>query len=255
MSRNAPETLEAMSTVVMKFTPLAMAVLLGASISLDAQVETERSSGATQGGLHTSEATRLHEGDVPGAASERQRERAEAMAERARQQHQAAREGESVGQLAEPDWRGTDHQKMKLGQVPAVVHEGLRQSAAGGRLAGDVIRMRFGQRELFMGRVRMAGAQQVHVYVDAQGQLVKTQQAVDLEDVPVAVQQVARQHDPQQEVDQVMREISNGEVSYIMELEQDDGLTRWIQMDEGGRILKAHEQQDTQPAAEQTGGN
>jgi hypothetical protein len=254
MSRNAPETLEPMTTVVMKFTPLAMAVLLGASISLDAQVETERSSGATQGGLHTSEATRLHEGDVPGAASERQRERAEAMAERARQ-HQAAREGESVAQQAEPDWRGTDHQKMKLGQVPAAVHEGLRQSAAGGRLGGEVIRMRFGQQELFMGRVRMAGAEQVHLYVDAQGQLVKTQQAVDMEHVPVPVQQVARQHDPRQEVDQVMREISNGEVSYIMELEQDDGLTRWIQMDEGGRILKTHEQQEAQPAAEQTGGN
>jgi hypothetical protein len=237
----------------MKFTTFAMAALLGTAVLLQAQVETERSRGATQGGLHTSEATRLHEGDVPGPASDRQRERAEAMAERARQ-HQAARTGETAGQPAEPDWRGADHQDMELGQVPAAVHEGLRQAAVGGRLGGEVTRMRFGQQELFLGRVEMAGAEQVHVYVDSQGQLVKTQQATDLKHVPVAVQQAARQHDPQQDVDQVTREISNGEVSYIMELQQDDGRTRRIQMDEGGRILKTHEQQEARPAAGQPHG-
>lgn len=133
---------------------------------------------------------------------------------------------------------------MQLGDVSAEIQQGLRQAAAGGQLDGEVTRIRFGQEQLFRGKADIDGAEDVHVYVNAQGELVKTQQEVAMENAPEAVRQAARQHDEQRGVDKILREMSDGSVSYILELDQENDQTRWIQMDESGRVMKTHEQQD-----------
>jgi len=276
----------------LKNLTITTTALFGAAMIGQAQVETERSRSATQGGLHTSEATRLNTGDVPAEASERQQQQAQAGAERAQLDREAEREGrDTTGTrpgtttpgtttpgtttpgtttpgtttpgaqpgdrdparpgLAmqrdqhEPDWRGSQHDDMQLSDLSAELQKGLRDAASGGQLDGDVTRIKYGDKEMYRGKAQIDGSEDLHIYVDGSGQLVKTQQEVELEAAPQPIRTAAEREDQgRASVDRVLMEMANGETSYIIQIDAPNDRKRWIQMDQTGKVLKTHEQQD-----------
>ncbi len=253
----------------LKYLTTTTAALLGTAMVGYAQVETERSRSASEGGLHTSEATRMYEGDQPGPASERQADRAQAQAERTADQapdmdaedmNQAAEPGErtpgldtqrdrrqqqGAGRQDNVDWEGSDHQDMDLDEVSAEIRQGLQAAAGGREIDDEVTKIRFGDRELYRAKADVEDGEDLHVYVDASGTLVKTQQEVETDSVPQAVRDAFRNlSQGDREVEKVLREVSDGKTSFIAEIDRDDQPTRWVQLDESGQVIKSHEKQD-----------
>jgi uncharacterized membrane protein YkoI len=270
----------------LKNLTITTTALFGAAMIGQAQVETERSRSATQGGLHTNEATRQNTGDVPEAATERQQQEAQAGAERARVDREAERDGADTtgtrpgsgipgtpdasrpGNQAgaqpgererdlnrpglarqrdqhEPDWRGSQHEDMKLSDLSGDLQKGLRDAASGGQLDGEVTRIKYGDKEMYRGKAEIDGSEDLHIYVDGNGKLVKTQQEVELSAAPQMVRTAAeRENQGRADVERVLMEMAEGKTSYIIQIDADNDRKRWIQMDETGKVMKTHEQQD-----------
>jgi uncharacterized membrane protein YkoI len=264
----------------LKTLTLTTSAIFGAAMLSYAQVETERSRSATEGGNNTQETTRDNQGDQPDAATERQRREAQAAAERARQDGEMERSSTRPGDatttprvppgtstdrpdgagreptqsreglgtqrdLHDPDWRGSQHEEMELSQISAALQKGLRDAASGGKLDDEVTRIRFGDKELYRGKADIDGAEDLYIYVDGNGKLVKTQQEVELENVPQAVRTAANSEDSGNgRVDRVLLEMADGKTTYIIQVDGDNDRQRWIQLDEAGKVLKTHEQQD-----------
>lgn len=245
-------------------------LLFGAAMLSYGQTETDKSRSSGQGGLNTKPTQ-----NQSAEANERAQQEAQAGAERAAQDREmnpaadtdtattpgapatglttpstanpagAERNLAMERDMNEPDWRGSQQDDMKLTDVAAEIQKGLRDASSGGQLDGEVTRIKYADKELYRGKAEIDGSEDLHVYVDTSGKLIKTQQELDLESAPEAVRAAAeRESEGSADLDRVLQEMADGKVSYIIQLDADNDRKRWIQMDEAGKVMKTHEQQE-----------
>lgn len=150
------------------------------------------------------------------------------------------------------DWNGRNHQQVNLSDLDARIRSTLETSARQGQVDPGLTQMDYQGSQIYRARVTMADGER-YLYMNTMGDLIKTQQPMELSTAPQMVRTAAMQYQQGATASSLIRETAGENTSYVLRIMRDDQPTRWIQMDEAGNTTNSITQDeiDAQGAEEE----
>jgi hypothetical protein len=230
-------SLEKETTMKMKSLTTVAMTMLGAAFMSQGQTSGRTGS---QGGADPSGSA-----VAPGVAEEQDAGRAAAADER-QQSGQAQRDAaqpQDTQALRKMDWGDAEASEIEIREVPQAARDTLNTVAEG----AQVSRLTKEGQEIFRATVDRANEEDLHIFVQNDGTVIKTMQQIRFTDAPESVRnaiskQLGGGEDAQPKA--LYRVIANQETSYVASSAGDDQAT--IQVDPSGKLLDSKGQSATE---------
>lgn len=151
--------------------------------------------------------------------------------------------------VVESHFSGTLPRPVTLAEVTPGIRARLQIEAVDGSLSNEATVVQYGEQEVVRARIDREGEQESFVFVNMQGEVVKTQDKVEPEAVPDTVRKVAEQQQEDDAETELFVEEARGQSSYVLKVEREAQPTRWMQIDEAGNVVRTH----AEPLPDQAG--
>jgi hypothetical protein len=152
--------------------------------------------------------------------------------------------------VVESQFEGTMPRPVELAAINPNILARLQLEAVDGTLSNDATVVNYGGQDVVRARIDRAGGMQSFVFVNMQGEVVKTQDKVGPEAVPDSVRKVAEQQQKDAAETELYLEEARGQASYVLKVEREAQPTRWMQIDVAGNVVRTQ----ADPVAGEAGG-
>jgi hypothetical protein len=142
--------------------------------------------------------------------------------------------------VVESHFAGAMPRPVDLAAVNPNIRGRLQIEAVDGSLSSEATLVNYGGQEVIRARIDREGQDETYVFVNMQGEVVKTQDKVEPEAVPDTVRKVAEQQQEDAAETELFLEEARGQSSYVLKVEREAQPTRWMQIDETGNVVKTH---------------
>lgn len=142
--------------------------------------------------------------------------------------------------VVESHFAGAMPRPVELAAVNPNIRARLQVEAVDGSLSNEATLVNYGGQEVVRARIDREGQDETYVFVNMQGEVLKTQDKVEPAAVPDTVRKVAEQQQEDAAETELFLEESRGQSSYVLNVEREAQPTRWMQIDEAGNVVRTH---------------
>ncbi len=133
--------------------------------------------------------------------------------------------------------------QIELNAAPPSVRKAFSSHSMGGELGDQVRHVSIDGQDVYVAKVDPSEAQDVQLYVTADGEILKTQQEVELDKAPQEIRSAIEKLSEQDgnNFSKLFREMREGKLSYIAEIKRSNQPSLNLQIDESGNVVKQWE--------------
>jgi hypothetical protein len=155
-----------------------------------------------------------------------------------------------AGAARETHFAGMNAETVTSEELEPAVRTGLERGAvvAGGTLGNEVSRVQYGGERVVRSSMTLPSNQTGYVFVNTQGEIVKTQRPASLEQLPLGVRRIVEQQQQGASNTTLMLEEALGQTSYVLRVERENQPARWMQIDASGNVVRTLAEPRPEPA-------
>lgn len=134
--------------------------------------------------------------------------------------------------------------QIEMKAAPANVRKAFTSYSMGGELDDQVRHLSIDGQDVYVAKVDPSEAQDLQIYVTSDGQVLKTQQQLELDRAPQEVRAAVEKFNERDghDLSKLFREMREGKLTYIAEIKRDNNQQPLhLQLDESGSIVKQWE--------------
>lgn len=134
--------------------------------------------------------------------------------------------------------------EIELNAAPANVRKAFTSYSMGGEVDEQVRHLSIDGQDVYVAKVDPSEAQELQIYVTSNGEVLKTQQELELDKAPQEVRSAVEKFNDRDgnNLSKLYREMREGKLTYIAEIKRNNNQQPLhLQLDESGNIVKQWE--------------